>query len=285
MALLSIVIPCRNAAAELGGQLSALVRQCYENPWEVIVCDNGSTDDTRDVAARFVQDLPIRVVDSGARAGRAYACNVGVEAAEGNRILFLDADDEVAPGYLTAMSCGLEHSDAVAARLDPDKLNPSWLISTRGRGQYDDLLRVLGFLPFGLGCSLGVTRSAFYEVHGFDEDVPYAEDVDLCWRLQLAGRTLAFVPEAMLHHRYRQRVDQLYRQTRSYGGGQVALYRKFAPAGMPRRSLLPVLLDHARFARQLTRVRGKADWARWVNILGYRVGRLEASVRRRTLYL
>lgn len=284
VSLVSVVIPCRNAATDLRGQLSALARQGYQEPWEVIVSDNGSTDATAEVALSFRDVLPIRVVNSRDRPGHAHARNAGADAAAGDKILFLDADDEAAPGYIRAMTNALESSDAAAARLDWDKLNPPWVRNSRLPGQQQELLDVLGFLPFGLSCGLGVRRTAYEAVNGF-HDVPYAEDVDFCWRLQLAGKTLQFVPDAVLHQRFRGTLRGLFDQSRRYGTGQVVLYQKFAPAGMPRRSMQATAVDYARTLWWLRKVRDKADWGRWVHRFGYRVGRVEGSVRRRTLYL
>lgn len=103
---------------------------------------------------------------------------MGVEAARGDVILFLDSDDEVAAGYIAAMAEQLEAHDAVAARLDRDKLNPPWVSSARGPGQQRNWIDVFGFLPFAVGCSLGVTKRAVDAVHGFAEDVPYVKDGD-----------------------------------------------------------------------------------------------------------
>ena len=200
-------------------------------------------------------------------------------------ILFVDADDEVAPGYIDAMAAAVVAHQAVAARLDVDKLNAPWVQVTRVPGQQTDLLRVLGFLPFGLGCSLGVSREALAKVGGFAEDIPYAEDVDFCWRLALAGFPLRFVPEAVVHQRYRSTFRDLFSQSRRYGRGQVCLYRKYRSAGMPRRSARALGRDWLTVVRRFFRVRTKGDWARWVHRLGYRVGRVQGSIHFRALYL
>lgn len=283
--MLSVVIPCLNAAQELPGQLAALANQVHDHEWEILISDNGSQDATRLVATDFTDRLPIRVVDSSDRRGRAHACNRGVDVANGEAVLFLDSDDEVAPGYVAAMGDALKSYPVVAARLDPEPLNEPWVRTTRSAGQQSELLHVLRFLPFALGCSLGVSKEAFAAVGGFAEDVPYAEDVDFCWRLGLAGIPLRLQPEAVLSHRYRSTVQALYAQSRHYGVGQVALYRKFRSAGMPRRSSREFAADWLRFGRKVLSARTKADWARWVHGLGYRVGRMEGSLRYRTLYL
>lgn len=283
--MLSVVIPCRNVAHQVEGQLQALRRQRHDAPFEVVISDNGSTDATREVAASFAGDLDLHVVDSSARPGRSYACNVGVGAARGESVVFVDADDEVAPGYVSAMLAALSEAEFVAARLDCVSLNPGWPAGSRKPFQTDGLLDVFGFLPFAVGCSLGMSRRAFDLVGGFTHDVPFAEDVELCWRLQLAGVPLVFVPDAVLRYRYRDTLRGLYEQTRGYGRGQVALYRKYRSAGMPGRSLRLTVSEWYWVARAVTILRTKPGAALWFHMLGYRVGRLQGSLCYRTRYL
>lgn len=284
--MLSVVIPCRNAADQVVWQLDALAAQRDDAAFEVVVVDNRSTDGIRRAVERFADRLDIRLIDAAERSGRAYACNIGANAALGEAVVFIDADDEVAPGYVAAMASALSRSDFVAARLDCSSLNRGWVAATRAPFQVDGPLDVLSFLPFAIGCSLGVTRRAFETVGGFTEDVPFAEDVELCWRLQLHGFPLMFVPDAVLRYRYRHSIAGLYTQTAGYGLGQVALYRKFRSVGMPGRSLSLALRDWywlLRATPSLLRTRSGA--AVWAHQLGYRMGRLKGSLRYHTVYL
>ena len=284
-AMLTVVIPCRNEAGRLAGQLRALAAQRGDAEFEVVVSDNGSTDATREVAGRFAGELDLRIVDSSGRRGRSHACNVGARAARGDRVAFVDADDEVAPGYVAAMAEALSRSEFVAARLDCETLNGGWPAASREPFQHDGPLDVFGFLPFAIGCSLGVSRRAFDLVGGFTDDVPYAEDVEFCWLLQLRGVPLAFAPDAVVRYRYRDTLRGLYRQTRGYGLGQAALYRKFRRHGMPGRSLPLTVREWYWVFRAVTILRSRRGAALWFHMLGYRVGRLRGSVRFRTLYL
>ncbi|HEY4573152.1 MAG TPA: glycosyltransferase family A protein, partial [Thermoanaerobaculia bacterium] len=101
---LSVVIPCLNAAATLGVQLAALTRQSWPGGWEVIVADNGSTDGSREIVESYRGRLPgLALVDASDRRGQAHARNLGAAAATGDALLFCDADDEVAPGWMEAL--------------------------------------------------------------------------------------------------------------------------------------------------------------------------------------
>ena len=102
---LSIVIPSRNAGAKLGQQLRALLGQNgLSDAWEIIVADNGSTDDTVEHISSFSGwTIPIRHVDAGAEPGINRARNRGVLASRGRFVLICDADDIVEDGWLRSM--------------------------------------------------------------------------------------------------------------------------------------------------------------------------------------
>ncbi len=286
VAELSVVVPCRNVARELPSLLASLAAQEASFPWEVIVADNGSTDRTRDAARAFGDRLSLEVVDAGERAGPAYARNVGAAVANARALVFLDADDEVAPGFVVAMRDALREHEVVAPRADRTTLNAGSGVTWRDwRFQHDRLPDTYGFLPFALGSGLGVTRRAFQSVSGFDPALPTGEDVDLSWRLQLAGFAIHLEPGAVVRHRFRRGLAEQYRQARGYGVGQAALYRKFGRQGMPRRGPRETLRDWVWLVTRIPRRPTWSNWAFWLNMLGYRVGRLQGSLRYRVLYL
>ena len=214
---LSVIIPCYNSEATLGAQLSALAAQVCGYSWEVIVADNGSRDGTIRVANSFADRIPaLRVVDASARRGAAYARNAGAEASGGTALLFCDADDEMADGYLAAMGRALETHGFVACRYDFRKLNRSWLAHARGEeGQGSGPAG--GYchptLPYAGAGGLGVARTVHDAVGGFDmtlKAMAGQEDTDYCIRVQLAGTPLVFVPEAVMHVRFRDTIAGVF---------------------------------------------------------------------------
>src|SRR5688500_11078093 len=133
---LSVIIPCYNAAATLGVQLAALAAQVYDGSWEVLIADNGSSDGSREMALSYAAAIPgLRVIDASEKRGAAHARNTGAAAASGAYLLFCDADDEMAPGYLQAMSDALDRNGFVTCRYDYTRLNTSWLATAREPGQ------------------------------------------------------------------------------------------------------------------------------------------------------
>lgn len=285
---LSVVIPCLNGADLLPLQLEALARQdCgdWHGEWEVIVADNGSTDGSREAALAFADRLPgLRVVDASARRGRHYACNVGVQNARGQTIVFVDADDEVAPTYVAAMARALGKHEVVAARLDHLALDPAWMVGVGSGFQTRGLEAGFGFLPFGAGCSLGFQRAALEAVGGFRERATYCEDVDISWRAQLAGYQIEFVPDAVVHYRSRTTLRAMFRQHRNFGRSRALLYHDYRVAGMPPRPSRSALSEWWFIARALPQLRSRAEAARWSRRVGRCVGRLQGSILYRVWY-
>ncbi len=281
---LSVIIPCLNAEATLGEQLEALAVQQWPGWWEVIVADNGSSDGSLAVVELFAQRLPrLRAVDASQRRGQAHARNVGAAAAEGEGLLFCDADDVVAPGWVAALGTALASHDFVASRYEIERLNPPRIAASRGNPQAEGLnpYTYPPFLPHAGGGGLGVKRSLHRQVGGFDETMSVLEDTDYCWRIQLAGTPLVFAGDAVVHIRYRQSLDGIFRQTLAYGEHNVAIYRAYRDRGMPRLGWMPGLARWAKLLLSCPTVLIPGRRSRWIHQLAWRLGRLRGCLKHR----
>jgi glycosyltransferase involved in cell wall biosynthesis len=287
---LSVVIPCLNVADTIAIQLEALAKQQWSDPWEVIVADNGSTDGSMDVVKRYESRLPnLRIVDASSKRGQAYARNMGAKAAMGESIIFCDADDEVAPDWLVAMGEALCKWEFVACRIDVCKLSPPWVAKTRNHSQARGLqtLGELSFLPHAGGGTIGVKRRIHEEVGGFDESCRLLEDTDYCWRVQLKGTALHFVPDAVMHVRLRDTLKGTFRQSLGWGEYRALLYKRYLPLGMPRRTWKQGI-DAWKyliigFIKNVHKIRSRRDLVPWARSLGTRMGQLKGSIKYRVL--
>lgn len=275
---LSVVIPCYNAEATLGVQLAALAAQSWPGDWEVIVADNGSTDRSRQVAESYRARLPaLHVVDAGGKGGPGHARNTGAAAARGEILLFCDADDEVAPGWVEALGQAVREHGLAASRYALDKLNPAAVRGIHEHAQETGLSPYTypPYLPHAGGGGLGVLRRLHESIGGFDETLPALEDTDYCWRLQRAGTPLVFVPDAVVQIRFRPDLRGAFRQAFHFGVYNVWIYRRYRPLGMPRLSWTAGL---RKWAALLLRTPGMlltaAGRGRWLRQMGWRLGRV-----------
>ena len=187
---LSVIIPCYNAADTIADQLDALTKQQWSGPWEILLVNNRSSDNTVEVVEGYRQKLPnLRIIDALEKQGIAYATNTGARAASGDAFLFCDADDVVEEGWVEAMGKALLKYDFVSGPFEIEKLNQSTLQMNRANPQPDGIQKYTypPYLPHAGGGNLGVKRSVFEAVGGFDESMRHLCDTDFCWRVQLAG--------------------------------------------------------------------------------------------------
>jgi glycosyltransferase involved in cell wall biosynthesis len=285
---LSVVIPCYNGAPTLGAQLEAVCSQPWPDGFEVIVVDNRSTDDSVAVVAKYQERFPcIRLVTANDGKGCGYARNCGVRQSTGDAVLFCDADDEVAPGWIAAMGEALRQHDFVASRVELEKLNDVRVIANQGHAQTRGLQRIPypPYLPHAGGGTVGIKRWLHDSVGGFDETFIFVQDTHYCLRIQLAGHELHFVPAAVIHLRMRDRGGALFRQARGWGQYSVRLYRESRRLGTERLAH-PWRLGFEAWRNllfALPSVRSAQARKTWLFQLGYRMGRLVGSIRYRTL--
>lgn len=282
---LSIVIPCYNSEATLGAQLSAIAGQVTRYTWEVLIADNGSRDRTVAMASTFRERISrLRIIDATRMRGAAYARNAGATAARGQAILFCDADDVMGEGYIEAMGAALERDRLVACRYDFAKLNASWLAAARGSAKDGQSTGLAGgychpTLPYAGAGGLGIVKSVHDAVNGFDTTLKAMagqEDTDYCIRVQLSGTPLAFVPDAVMHVRFRDTVSGVFRQAWAWAESGAHVHRRYAPeaAAESLRRLAYDLTRHLMW--KLMRLRTRTDLAQWIWLAGWCGGLVNA---------
>jgi glycosyltransferase involved in cell wall biosynthesis len=296
--MLSVIIPAYNVELTIPTQLEALAKQQCSDRWEIIVADNGSSDRTRETVQQYQKVLPnLRLVDASARQGSGYARNCAARHAQGEYLLFCDADDEVAPGWLAAMSTALAHNDFVCGLRDHTKLNSD-------NDWHDPLSQIEGYgllqhpyLPFAAASNLGVKRAIHEAVGGFNEQFLALQDIDYCWRIQEMGHELREVSDAIVYFRFRQGVESNYKRLRKFGYFTALLHYRHLSANFPKWFIVKcswsLLLVPIKF---IFRVRNRDSlflwylnagwslgyWQGWVNILQ---GAIEQGFSKKSLAL
>lgn len=285
--LISIVIPTYNAAATLGEQLDALAMQTFVGDIEVIVSDNGSTDNLTDAVTEHPL-ARLRIVDSSDEKGASHARNIGAARAEGDFLAFCDADDRVHPGWLDALVRAAGEFDAVTGPYETTSINSADVASWRPIRPPNQREETPGFLPAALGGNLAMWRNVFERVGGFDETLPVGEDVDIAWRIQLAGFTLGHVPDAVVAYRLRDSYKALWRQSFSYGRVGPTLYQRYRHNGLKPTQPLPligylagIVVRNPLVPRKISRL-STGGWIFYVALIA---GRIVGSFEQRTYYL
>jgi GT2 family glycosyltransferase len=283
---LSVVIPVRDGASTLLQQLSALANQRMAPSFEVIVSDNGSRDNLHDVLREALLKWPslnLRSVDSSSRQGVSHARNVGTRAALSSLVAFCDSDDVVGSDWVRAMADGLDQYSGVGGALDEYSLNDGKPIQKTISA--DGLPRGLDFLPYPVGANCGVRRNAWEELNGFDETFLHgAEEVDFYWRLQLAGLSLGFVPNAVVSYRHPSSLRAVVRRAYRYGVGSCQLAATHR-AHLPRESYLKIALTCLTLLVRLPLVAVPTRRLNYLRRLAHYAGQIVGSHRYRVLHL
>jgi glycosyltransferase involved in cell wall biosynthesis len=285
---LSVVVPAYNAAGTIAEQLDALAAQRWDEPWEVVVANNRSTDDTVNIVRSYRKRLPgLRIVDAFAKQGAAYALNVGVRAARANAVAFCDADDLIAAGWVAAMGAGLKRYAFVSGPLETARLNTAPLAQHRPNAQASGIQQYTypPFLPHAGAGNMGVRRELFEAAGGFDEELETLFETDFCWKVQLRGVPLTPLADAVVHVRHRDRVRALLRQARKYAECDVALYKRYRPLGMPKLHIKHGISAWIGLVRNLSDVVHDERRSRYLWELGWRAGRVYGSIKYRVLAL
>ena len=242
---LSLIIPTRNRARRLDQLLDGLtaLAPLPEGPWEIVVVDNGSTDDTAAVVARPRPGLPapIRRVPEP-RAGRSFALNAGVTATAGDLLVFVDDDVTLEPRWLSelARAATREGYAAAAGRILPDFEGgaPAWLPPDLPFPYRFDLGDAPGDSHTVFGANMAFQRRVFARYGLFRTDLGIqpgdplvGEESELCDRLAAAGERIAYVPTATVRHPVtREQATPAFLDRWSYHYGRSLARREPLPA-------------------------------------------------------
>ena len=229
----SIVIPVYNRPNEIDDLLESLTKQDFQEDFEVLIIEDGSTEKSDEIVNNYSKLLSIRYFfkeNSGAGNSR----NFGIQQASGNYFIIFDSDVIVPNHYLSAIKNSLENNftDAFGG---PDAAHESFtalqkainysmtsLVTTGGiRGKKNGVGK---FQPRSF--NMGISKSAFEKTNGFSS-MKIAEDIDLTFRLWGNGFKTQLIPEAFVYHKRRSSLRDFLNQTYQFGKARPLLNQKY----------------------------------------------------------
>jgi O-antigen biosynthesis protein len=225
----SVIVCTYNGHRTILDSLEGLSRLRYPN-FEVIVVDDGSVTPIAPLVEPYAELYGFRTIRTPNR-GLSAARNVGMEAATGEIVAYLDDDAYPDPDWLTYLADRFEktaHVGIGGPNLAPPGDGPiADCVANAPGGPVQVLLsdELAEHVP---GCNMAIRRQALMDIGGFDPQFRVAgDDVDACWRLQERGGTLGFCPAAMVWHHRRNSVRAYWRQQKGYGRAEAMLQKKW----------------------------------------------------------
>ena len=223
----SVIIPAFNAGKTLPDTLLALKQQTVSpDEYEVIVVDDGSTDETVALAHRFGANCI-----SQPNRGPASARNHGVRAARGGIILFTDADCVPDNDWIRQMTLPFRNERTVGVK-GAYRTHQTKLAARFAQAEFEDrydLLKKVAAIDMVDTYSAAFRREVFIKIGLFDESFPVAnnEDTELSYRLCAAGYLMEFNPEALVYHRHPDSFAKYLRLKFKRGYWRMVVYRNY----------------------------------------------------------
>ncbi len=218
----SVIVPAYQAAAVLPRCLNALQQQAVDRAqYEIIVVDDGSTDRTAEVAEQALRHFPAAQVIRAEHSGPASARNRGAAAAQGDLLLFTDADCEPVPEWIAQFAQAFADPAISGAKGTYGTRQHSFtarFVQQEYQERYDYTRRQTA-IDFIDTHSAAYRRTVFLENHGFDTSFPGAvvEDQEFSFRLAARGHRLIFVPGALVYHQHNTTLLRYFRRKFNIG--------------------------------------------------------------------
>ncbi len=229
---MSIVIPTFNGARRIGDCLDALSCQSAGRQVEILVVDDGSTDETASVVLRFPSVGLIRQSNAGPAAAR----NRGARESQGSILLFTDDDCVPMPGWIEAMLAPFQDPEVVGAK-GAYRTRQTSIVARFVQVEYEDRYRLMGRsrdIDFVDTYSAAFRRERFLEMGGYDLSFPVAcaEDAELSYRMSARGWKMRFVPAAVVYHTHPDKLAAYLKKKYKFAFWRMLAVRKNPSKGV-----------------------------------------------------
>lgn len=249
----SVLVPCFNEEAHIAATITALSAQQYPD-FEIIAINDGSTDRTAELLEALVADHPrLRVVHLAQNQGKANALRIGTLSATSDYLVCIDSDATVDPHAVRWMVGHLADGPRVGAVTgNPRIRNRTTLMGRMQIGEFSAIIglikraqRTYGRLFTISGVICAFRRTALHDV-GYWSDRMVTEDIDISWRLQMAGWDIRYEPNALCWILMPETLRGLWSQRLRWacGGVEVLLQHGRKALTWKRRRMWGVLLEY-----------------------------------------
>ena len=224
----SVIVPCHNEAAQIEEVIAQLMKSRYPD-FEVLAVNDGSSDDTGAILDRLALQWPrLRVVHNATNQGKAVGLNTAVLLARGEFIFGIDGDALIDPDAIAWLILPMLRSDRVGAVTgNPRIRNRTTLIGRMQVGEFSSNIglikrtqQIWGRLFTVSGVIAMFRRRALLDAGFWATDV-LTEDIDISWKIQIAGWTLRFEPRALAWILMPETLRGLYRQRQRWATGGI----------------------------------------------------------------
>lgn len=217
----SVIVPVGRVDSDLPVQLEALANQTYEGHWDLVLSMNSPDASQTKELQRLLEASGLenyKIVDSSDVRSASHARNVGAAKADGALLVFCDGDDVADQDWLLQIVAALQTSSVVGGFLDEEVLAVAGQEDWRPPATPGANPTFLGF-PFVVSANLGIARSSFDSVGGFDTTLTRGEDIALSWDLIERGEEIGYAKDAVMYYRHRKGLWPMMKQHYLYGIG------------------------------------------------------------------
>ncbi|MBX3046854.1 MAG: glycosyltransferase family 2 protein [Anaerolineales bacterium] len=288
----SIIVPCFNEEATIGGLLEAILAQSYPAAqMEVVIADGMSTDGTRQRIATFSQQHPqlaVRVVDNPARS-IPHGLNLAIAAAQGSTLLRLDAHSSPHPEYVARSLQALDEDKGwnVGGVWEIRPGQDTWLARAiaaaaahpfgvgDARYRYTTQAGAVDTVPFG-----AFRRSLIERIGPFDETLQTNEDYEFNTRIRQAGGAVWLDPAIRSVYYARPTLGALAHQYWRYGYWKLRMLRRYPGSLRPRQAIPPLFVLALLGLGGLSLLWPPAAWLLGAGVVSYALLLLAAALHK-----
>lgn len=222
--IISVIVPVYNGSDTIALCLSHLMSNDYPaSSYEVIIVDNNSTDNTREI---IIADGRARYICEK-KQGQSAARNAGAKEAAGEIVAFIDADCLVNKLWLKEVEKSLTHkSVAVVGMRKHITRNSGDELQAEDYYRYWEKEIASGHLNKLCGSNFAMYKEFFWELGGFDEDLLVYEDIELGFRITENSGKIRFNKDMFVHHIYLDSIDSRFKKIEKHGGFEYNVYQK-----------------------------------------------------------